>query len=279
MDKWSEAWHLRFNSSKYSVLPVGSRNIDRYHYNLGGTNLNYTDSEKDIGVIIHKNLSFEEHMSTQVNKANRILGLIRQTFTYLDKDTFLKLYKALVRPRLEFSNAVWSPFLVKDITLIENVQRRATRLLPGFKDEDYTTRLRNLNLPTLVYRRLRGDMIELYKMAYNIYDSDLPQLFDFNNTSRTRGHSKKLKVYFAKKYVRSNFFTRRVVGHWNSLPDHVISAPTLNSFKTRLDEHWASQPMIYDFRASLDTKKYVELNIMASASVQYLSIYLCQQTS
>ncbi len=80
---------------------------------------------------------------------------------------------------------------MKDITLIENVQRRATRLLPGFKDEDYTTRLRNLNLPTLVYRRLRGDMIELYKMAYNIYDSDLPQLFDFNNTSRTRGHSKK----------------------------------------------------------------------------------------
>ncbi len=159
-------------------------------------------------------------MSTQVNKANRILGLIRRTFTYLDKDTFLKLYKALVRPHLEFPNAVWSPFLVKDITLIENVQRRATRLLPGFKDEDYTTRLRNLNLPTLVYRRQRGDMIELYKMAYNIYDSDLPQLFDFNNTSRTRGHSKKkLKVYFTKKYVRSNFFTRRVVSPWNSLPE------------------------------------------------------------
>ncbi len=160
-DKWSKAWHLRFNPIKCSVLPVGSRNIDRYPYNLGGTNLNYTDSEKDIGVIIHKSLSFEEHMSTQVNKANRILGLIRRTFTYLDKDTFLKLYKALVRPRLEFSNAVWSPFLVKDFTLIENVRRRATRLLPGFKAEDYTTRLRNLNLPTLVYRRLRGDMIEL----------------------------------------------------------------------------------------------------------------------
>ncbi len=96
----------------------------------------FTDSEKDIGFIIHKNLSFEEHMSTKLNIANIILGLIRRTFIYLDKDTFVKLYKALVRPHLEFSNAVSSPFLMEDIILIKNVQRRATRLLPCFKEED-----------------------------------------------------------------------------------------------------------------------------------------------
>ncbi len=88
---------------------------------------------------------------------------------------------------------------------------------------------------------------------------------------------KKLKVYLAKKYVRSNFFIRRVVSPWNSLPEYVISA--INSFKVRLDTHWSNQPMLYDFRASLDTQKnYVELNIMASTSVQYLSIYLFKCT-
>ena len=60
------------------------------------------------------------------------------------------------------------------------------------------------------------------------------------------------EIYNMKAYV--NFFTQRVVGPWNSLPEQVISAPTLNSFKTRLDKQWFYQPMLYDFRASLDTK-------------------------
>ena len=83
--------------------------------------------------------------------------------------------------------------------------------------------------------------------------------------------------FFARKYVSSNIFTRRVVRAWNSLPEYVISAPTLISFKTRLDKYWANQAMFYDFRASLDNikkLKYVELNMMSSARAQYLSIYL-----
>ena len=68
---------------------------------------------------------------------------------------FLMLYKALVRPHLEYANSVWNPYKKKNITALENVQRRATKLIPGLKDMTYEHRLRKLKLPTLAYRSFR----------------------------------------------------------------------------------------------------------------------------
>jgi hypothetical protein len=104
-------------------------------------------------------------MNEKINKSNSIMGLIRRTFTYIDTPTFLMLYKALVRPHLEYANSVWNPYKKKHITALENVQRRATKLIPGFKDMTYENRLRKLKLPTLAYRRKRGDMIEAFKLT------------------------------------------------------------------------------------------------------------------
>ena len=86
------------------------------------------------------------------------MGMIRRVFTHLDKEMFLCLFKAFVRPQLKYANAAWSPHRVKDITAIENVQRRATKLIAGLKELSYEERLKQLKLPTLVYRRARGDM-------------------------------------------------------------------------------------------------------------------------
>ena len=66
------------------------------------------------------------------------MGLIRRTFTCLDEETFLLLYKALVRPHLEYANALWSLYKIKDIIAIENVQRRATKLVPSLKNLEYS---------------------------------------------------------------------------------------------------------------------------------------------
>ena len=87
--------------------------------------------EKDLGVIIDDQLNFRSHIQLIVNKANSIAGLIRRTFVYLDETMFKLLFKALVRPHLEYASSVWNPHLVKDIDIIENVQRRATKLIPG----------------------------------------------------------------------------------------------------------------------------------------------------
>ena len=100
-------------------------------------------------------------MQAKISKAHSIMGLIRRSFQYLDYEMFRLLFTALVRPHVEYANAVWSPSLKKDIIAIENVQRRASKYLPGMKDLSYEDRLKIINLPTPIYRRYRGNMTRL----------------------------------------------------------------------------------------------------------------------
>ena len=114
--------------------------------------------EKDIGVCIDEHLSFETHIDTKLNKSNSVMGIIKRSFTYLGEEMFVLLFKALVRPHVlvEYAQSIWSPYLKNHINLVENIQHRSTRLIPGFKTFTYKERLKQLNLPTLKYRRLRG---------------------------------------------------------------------------------------------------------------------------
>ena len=80
-----------------------------------------SEVEKDLGVLVDNNLSFSKHIECQVNKANRLVGLIRRSFTYMDKECMKQLFTSLVRPHLEFANVAWSPYQKKDINIIERV--------------------------------------------------------------------------------------------------------------------------------------------------------------
>ena len=115
----------------------------------------------------------------------------------------------------------------------------------GFKDLPYPERLRRLNLPTLRFRRMRGDVIEVYKNLTNCYDQTV-SLNLKRASSSTRGHSMKLFQERSRLDIRKHSFRNRIVSVWNSLPEEVVTAPTLNSFKNRLDRHWKSHPMLYD---------------------------------
>ena len=91
-----------------------------------------------------------------------MMGLIRRSFCFLDKYLFKRLSITHVRPHLEYAQAVWAPHLTKHVNMLENVQKRATKLVNGLRDEDYSDRLQVIDLPTLAHRRARGDMIELW---------------------------------------------------------------------------------------------------------------------
>lgn len=101
-------------------------------------------------------MTFDTHIETKVNKSNSTMRIIRRSFTYLDEEMFRLLFKALVRPHLEYAQSVWCPHLKKHIELIENVQRRSTKLIPSLKNISYEDRLQKLELPSLRFRRLRG---------------------------------------------------------------------------------------------------------------------------
>ena len=115
--------------------------------------------------MIDNELEFDKHIKEIVNKANRMVGLIRIGFTYMDKEMFMNLYPVLVRPLLEYCVQVWSPHKQKHIDLLEGVQKRATKLVPGMREKTYDERLKNLGLLRLEDRRIRGDMIETYKIV------------------------------------------------------------------------------------------------------------------
>ena len=131
---------------------------------------------------------------------------------------------------------------------IENVQRRATKILSTLKDKPYPERLRKLGLPSLEHRRRRGDMIDLYKYIHGHYSAKEPS-FEVLNNDRLRRHPLKLVKGHHRLQLRGNSFAVRVVNSWNNLPEEVATADTINSFKTRLDKHWHGLPSIYNIRS------------------------------
>ena len=251
---WSDKWQLRFNASKCKVLHIGSAN-PHYKYSMesidGTVQLEETELEKDLGVHIDPELKFSKHVERQVNKANRILGLIRRSYEFIDMEVMKKLFTSLVRPHLEFGNVAWSPRLEKDRNLIEGVQTRATKLVPELKDLEYEERLKRMDLPSLRYRRVRGDMIETYKYTHSKYTVN-EDLLVRNEDSVARGHSLKLQKRYCGSATRFNFYSFRIVDSWNFLPEDIINAPTLDTFKARLDKCWSARKFIC---TKLDTKQ------------------------
>ena len=244
--EWSVTWQLGFNSLKCHVLHLGTDN-PHYEYRMGPAVLESTNVEKDLGVWIDEDLSFEHHIETQVAKANRMVGLIRRTFTYLDTETMTKLFTALVRPHLEYAVTAWSPCTLGAQRKIEGVLRRATRLVPELRHLEYEDRLAKAGLPSMLYRRERADMLEMYKYLNGFYDVKSPvcmekdTLADRPRPSTRHMNHTVVKVRAPKSAwgtVRSSFFSLRATNNWNSLDPETASAPTLNCFKRRLDAQW-----------------------------------------
>ena len=236
---WSDAWQLPFNTTKCTVLHVGPGNA-HHQYTMRGATLQETDAEKDLGVKVDTHLKFRDHAAAAASKGNQILAVIRRSFRRIDKTTLPILYKTLVRPHLEYGNLSWGPFNRADQILLEKVQRRATRLVRSIRHLPYSERLRQLEIPSLYYRRRRGDMIRLYQIFNSAVDLEHTQLFERDTSNRTRGHPFKLLKPRADTRVRRHAFGVRSINDWNGLPAQVVTAPSTSSFKARLDTHWAA---------------------------------------
>ena len=158
----------------------------------------------------------------------------------------LLLYKSSIRPHLEYGNVIWGPHYKEDQKAVEKVQRRATKLITSIKYLPYEQRLQHLNLPSLMHRRRRGDMIQVYKMITGKVDIDMCMFFKFSSLP-TRGHRYKLLKQHASKFVSSKSFSSRVVNDWNSLTSGVVEAQTTNDFKIKIDKFWQDEIFITPF--------------------------------
>ena len=245
---WSDKRLLKFNTSKCSVMHLGHNNpCHVYHMRDNDGNdrqLDETEVEKDLGLHVDKKLSFHQHVSQTVTKANRTLGLMKRTFVSRDNTVIKRLYTTMVRPILEYGNAPRTHQFAGDIDKLERVQRRATKMCRDIRDLSYEMRLKKLDLPSLYYRRQRGDMIQTFKILTGKDQIDQDKLLPLSHTTRTRGHNLKLGKQQGRLNVRKHSFGLRVVNDWNALPDWVIEAKDINQFKNRLDLFWKDRKYV-----------------------------------
>ena len=247
---WSETWQLQFNISKCKVLHIGRRVCgSEFSINVNNDVIGITscNAEKDLGVMFDTSLSFDAHIHNVVNRANQMLGIIKRCFSFLNRDIFLKLYKAFVRPHLEYANVIWNPYLKRQSIMIERVQRRATKLLFECRNMSYRERLQYLNLHSLKGRRLRGDLIQTFKIFNQIDDLDMKNFFALSETTYTRNSEAKIFIKYSKTNKRKNFFSNRVSPHWNSLPTYIKFAPNIINFKSHLDCYPKYLELFYSF--------------------------------
>ena len=164
--KWEELFLIPYY---FNILPVtpSSKSLMYTKNKIGpstdpcGTPLKTdfqieTVKEKDLGVTMNANMKVSEQCRIAASKGNQILGMIRRNITYKEKSLIIPLYKAIVRPQLEYCIQAWNPHLRKDVDMLEKIQRRATKLIPGLRDLTYEERLKEYGLTTLETRRLRS---------------------------------------------------------------------------------------------------------------------------
>ena len=243
LGEWAVDSQMFFNVDKCKVLHIGNRNVQA-NYTMNGIQLAKVEQEKDLGVVISNDLKPSKQCSEVVKTANKLIGFIGRSFEFRTEEIILSLYNALVRPHLEFCVQCWSPYYKKDMDKLERVQRRVTKLIPRLRNKPYEERLSELNLFSLSKRRLRGDLIEVFKIIKGIENMDMGKYFTIDTSNTTRNNGYKIVGKRFQTNEAKYFFFNRVVNIWNSLPFNVVDCSTTEIFKKRLDIYLAANPRL-----------------------------------
>jgi hypothetical protein len=203
-------------------------------YFLHNQVINRVSGTRDIGVFVDQHLKFSEHCQRLASKANSLIFRIFRSFASRDPTFMFSIYTTYVRPILEHNSPAWSPYLKEDIRRIEGPQRRFTKRLQGYEDGwTYLERLHALGAETLLVRRIKADLVLVYKIIHGLVDG-LEDLLQFARVTRTRGHAFKIVPQPFNINARKNFFSVRVANFWNNLPSVVVESATLSAFKSNL---------------------------------------------
>jgi hypothetical protein len=233
---WSKKWQLKLNIKKCVVLRLKDMNIDgRFgYYVINGVELKFVDHVKDLGVYISRKLDFTYQCNHIVNSAYKKIHLIFRSFITRDSAFMMKLFNVYVRPTLEYGSQVWSPFLLKNIDLIESVQRYYTRGIPGLKNFTYPDRLAILNTQSLELRRIRSDCVLLHKMLNHYVNVSFNNFFTLRSTvvqrMLPRNNTFTMVVPRAHLELYKHSFALRTVHYWNALSNDIVETESVTNF-------------------------------------------------
>jgi len=187
--------------------------------------------------MVSDNFKFSEHCTVISKNAYKVANMIFRCFQTNNTNALMTAYKAYVRPTLEYCCQAWSPYLLKDIDLLENVQRYYSRRVfarCGLPDSGYVNRMSFLDLEPLETRRIKMDLNFCFNIVKNHTDLNFADFFSWARFIGARDHELKLEKLRASSNILLNSFPYRVVQYWNDLPAAVVQCQSINSFKDKV---------------------------------------------
>ena len=233
ISQWAKDWKMVIHPAKSKILHIG-RNNPRLTYLMDGAEISTVQVEKDIGFWVTEDLSLTMHVQKAKSKAMAEICRIRRNFSYINKRAFCILYNQRIRPHLNYGMAACPPGSCAEAKALESIQSKASALVHGLRGKNLEERRMELGLMTLQQRRERGDLIEVYKILNGLTKIDPTSFWEVRHVRNGVQLVKELAA--GGRRQRQNFFLYCVVQKWNLLPAEIKTAPSLNSFKNRLDK-------------------------------------------
>ena len=260
LEDWADLWGMRFNATKCYILSISNKTS--FNYQLNNTILKTVSTNPYLGILFSNDLKWSNHISKISKKANSTIGFLQRNLKNCPQSCKRMAYLSLVRSVIEYGAILWDPYLQKDVSALEQVQRRALRFISG----DYKTRSagfmtklqQKYALPNLQDRRKALRLTFMYKIVEGLVPAIPPEQFiNFNKPGRQirpnrkfhnydskntidsfiRNNSKTIKINIGKTEQYKNSFFNRTAIDWNSLDDSIVKSKTLESFKTQINKN------------------------------------------
>ena len=243
LNEWAMKWDLSVQPAKSESISFNlSRATINNNFKINNIPIPIKNSIKDLGVILNNDLKWSPQIKNVTSKASRLIYTVLKSFKTKDPNFYINLYKTHILPIIEYNSTTWNPNLITETQDLEKIQQRFTKQLcktTNIKFSDYYHRLKILKLETLEERRIKQDLIILYKILNDIIDVDFKDSFKLNNSIRQlRGHNLRLINYkFSGSTVRHNFFSNRIIPIWNRLPEKIVNSKDVIVFKANLKQY------------------------------------------
>ena len=262
LNRWATEMQMTFNTTKTKVMHLGNNNPKMKYLTMSSTEfIAVVEQEKDLGVIVDRRLTFTDHIEHCVQNTKGKLKTTKVRCPSFPMNFFMGIYCNHIREPLEDKSCIWSPIKKEDEDILEYCQQDAISVVEGLANKSYTSRLKELALPTLKYRRLRADLIQLYKYHKGIDRFHKPLPYKFL-TSRINlwilegWFMNSLSISYNRGCEsRSQFFLERVAPYWNRLSERVVKSSTLSEFKRELDEEMKEKMYTYKYKSENNTAK------------------------